>query len=104
MFSKALEARRISIAKHAKDRAVQRARLVLYKHELADLDSFLRQDFYRSKIDQKYSLVPFYANKTCSKYGKGSFISNSKLFRFMGVYDEKNDVTYIRTVVYLGNV
>lgn len=52
--------RNVIITNHAKQRALQRAKLFLYQHELADITSFLKTDFNRSNIDVKMINCPFY--------------------------------------------
>jgi hypothetical protein len=90
----------IVVSNHAKNRALQRARLFLMSHEKDDLAKFLRSDFKTGKIDTKIINCPFYQNKYQTTYGENSFRVKSKLFDYRGrVID---DVIYINTVIFIG--
>lgn len=103
MFDKQLNATRIIVTKHAKERALARARLVLYAHEKEDIDAFIRKDFMNAREDRKVVMTPFYKNKGCSKYGSESFVMCSNIMKYMGRYHEKENVVVITTVAYLKN-
>ncbi len=101
MFIDIRKANKIVVTQHAKQRAYQRAKLFMFQHELANIHIFLQNDFLSSSVDMKFVVVPFYKNKLETKYGKGSFISHSKLFKYMAMCD--NDRIVIRSVAYIGN-
>lgn len=103
MFDKAKKASKIIITKHAKERALARARLVLYAHEKDDIESFLRRDFMNATEDRTMVMSPFYTNKYKGKHGEGSFTMSSNIFKYMGKYLEKDNVTIITTVAYIKN-
>ncbi len=103
MLKAPLLAKRIHLSHHALLRARQRARLFLFSNELENLEEFLKEEFRHSYINQKYECVPFYKTQLEIKHGKGSFISHSKLFKFMGNYNSDNGVVSIRTIAYINN-
>lgn len=103
MFDKPKRASKIIVTKHAKERALARARLVLYAHEKDDIESFIRRDFMNAIEDRKMAMCPFYINKYQGKHGDGSFTMSSKIMKYMGKYLEKDDVTIITTVAYIKN-
>lgn len=95
------EAKKVIITKHAKSRALARARLVLNEVQISNIEAFIELDFKRSLVNRKEELVPFYHNKLWAKHGACSYISSSKIFKFCFSYE--NDIAVIKTVIYLHN-
>lgn len=93
--------KRISVTQHAKQRAMQRARLYLRDIEKDNLDYFLTRDFLSSKTDPKIINCPFYQNKYSTKHGEGNFKSSSKLFDYH--CQIRNNTIVICTVVFIQN-
>ena len=73
---------KIIVTRHAKERALQRARLLMFPNERDNLDWFLTKDFRSSKIDTKIINCPFYINRQNCLHGRNSFDSKSKLLTY----------------------
>ena len=69
---------KVVVTKHARDRAIQRARLYLAKIPPENINWWLTKDFRQSKIDTKYINCPFYVNYRQWDKGRGSFKSFGK--------------------------
>lgn len=98
MFGKVTNANRVIVTNHAKERVLQRGKLFLSANERVDIRQFLISDFKKSALDLQYIFSPFMKHKIECRYGVGSFISYSKIFKYMGKYDHVNDSVVIISV------
>ena len=97
-----MECGNVIVTPHAKQRALQRARLFLLSHEKDDLGKFLKQDFKSAAIDTKIINCPFYQNKEQSQYGRNHFRAKSEMFEYRGRFSE--DAIIISTVIFIRRV
>lgn len=91
----------IGITNHAIQRAKIRARLVMNEVQRSNIREFLVLDFKRSSMDRKIEMIPFYRNKQWSSYGVNTYISYSKMFKFMWVLEDNRAV--VKSVAYINN-
>jgi hypothetical protein len=89
---------KVVITHHVVDRFKQRFRLYLRQHELENIQSTIELEFRKSRQDKKYVFSPFYKNKLESIHGIDSFVSETKLLVFGGVYSKERNSVLIRTV------
>lgn len=100
IFGRVFNASKIIVTNHAKDRLLQRSRLLLRQHEKERPKEFIEKEFKLSQIDSKVIFSPFEQHKLETKHGLGSFKSYSKTFQFMGIYDSNTDTTIITSIFY----
>lgn len=93
----------IIITQHARERALQRAKLFLYSHEKDNLKTFLKEDFINNaRIDIKVINCPFYQNKQQSEYGTNCFRATSSMFEYRGRFSD--DAVIISTVIFIRRI
>lgn len=93
--------KKVWVSTHAKQRAIQRARLFLSEYQKSNIEYFLVKDFYNSVLDSKYINCPFYHNRYTSYHGNNSFTTTSQLFEYFCVIQADNSIV-IKSLLFIG--
>lgn len=94
---------KVGCSYHAKQRAVQRCKLMMRQYEREDPTKFLLAIYKQSVPDMGIIFSPFLYNKMCSKYGPNSFIRTYKNFTLMCQYDRLKNMIVIKSIMFKRN-
>ena len=82
---------KVIVTQHCKKRALQRLRLYLRQHELADIETFIRKEFKTAHKCIMLNSVPFYKRQV------GSEVFVTKFVKFYGVIHK--DTIILKTLI-----